>query len=435
MSKETIFLSYSRDDTDFVMNLAKKLRSAGADIWLDQLDIKVGENWDMAVQKALKESDNFLIVLSKTSVASNNVMDEVGYALSENKKVVPVLMEECEIPFRLQRRQFADLTGEDDAKGMKTLISALGLSDSVAKKLIEPIPDPVDPPKPKPDPVPDSPKPKPDPVPDPPNPKPDPVPAPPKPKSKTPFYIAAAVAAIAAIVFAFKDKIFPNQDQIAWDTTNIGNNIQIYEKYLSDYPAGEFVAAAKDSIAKKKKRIEDKLDNDDWQVALSTGTEVGFELYRNNHPNGLYIDMVDGKILEVKNRAVDDAAWNIATSSNSVRSYIDYMMKDHAGKSKMTDAVTNLKNEGKAGWLYSGRNNGSDLQFEVVMANDGREIDAKTIPKAGDVVKAKNTLNTYNSLSGGRAVGGQGRAVSRNTLAYVNNATVLGNAVFLEIVY
>ncbi|RZV67038.1 MAG: toll/interleukin-1 receptor domain-containing protein [Flavobacteriaceae bacterium] len=425
MSKETIFISYSRDDTDFVMKLATKLRNAGADIWLDQLDIAVGENWDMAVQNALKESENFLIVLSKSSVASNNVMDEVGYALSENKKVVPVLMEECEIPFRLQRRQFADLTGTDDVKGMKTLISALGLDSSVAKKLID------DDPKPEPKPEP-KPGPKPDPKSDP-KPKPDPIP--PKPKSKLPIYIVAGIAAIAAIVFAFKDKIFPNQDQIAWDTTNIGNNIQIYEKYLTDFPEGEFVTAAKDSIAKKKKRIEDKLDNDDWQVALDTGTEVGFELYRNNHPAGIHIDKVDGKIVEVKNRDADDAAWNIATSANSVRSYIDYVMKDMAGKSKMNDAITNLKKEGKEGWLYSGTSSGSGLIFTVVKAVDGREIDSRTIPKTGDIVKAKESRRTYNSLSGGQAVGSQGRSVPRNSLAYVNNATVLGNAVFLQIVY
>ncbi|PKP40461.1 MAG: hypothetical protein CVT96_08715 [Bacteroidetes bacterium HGW-Bacteroidetes-13] len=42
MSTETIFFSYSRDDTEFVLQLAKNLRQAGADVWLDQLDISPG---------------------------------------------------------------------------------------------------------------------------------------------------------------------------------------------------------------------------------------------------------------------------------------------------------------------------------------------------------------------------------------------------------
>ena len=427
MSKDTIFISYSRDDKEFVKNLAQRLRNAGADIWLDEFDIKIGENWDIAIQTALKESEKFLIVLSKTSVASNNVMDEVGFALSENKKVVPVLMEECDIPFRLQRRQFADLTG-NDPKGVETLISALGLDSSVARKLIDEDQEPK----------PSKPDPKPDPKPEP-KPKSDPKPKPePKPKSKLPIYIGVvAVLVIAAVlVFAFKDKLFPNQDQLDWETTNIGNNIEIYEKYLNDHPDGEFVMAAKDSITKKSQRIWDKIDNDAWQEALSTNTEVGYELYRNNHKDGKYLDQVDGKIEAVKILAKDMAAWDNAKRTNSVRSYIDYILNDQlTSKTKMEDAIKNLKVAGKAGWLYSGRNNGNDLQFTIVKTVDGREIDSNTIPKTGDIVKANNSLRTYNSISGGQAVGSQGRSVMRNSLAYVNNATPVNTALFLEIVY
>ena len=37
------FFSYSRDDSEFVLKLAKDLRAAGADVWLDQLDIGAGK--------------------------------------------------------------------------------------------------------------------------------------------------------------------------------------------------------------------------------------------------------------------------------------------------------------------------------------------------------------------------------------------------------
>ena len=154
MQDKSIFFSYSRDNSDFVINLAKELRSAGAKIWLDQLDIKPGTRWDKSIEDALKESGTLLVVLSKSSVASNNVMDEVSYALEEGKTVVPVLLEECEIPFRLRRLQFADFT-QSKEKGIATLTKALQLDTHVADKLEKDAVDsdmPKMAPKPKPEP-------------------------------------------------------------------------------------------------------------------------------------------------------------------------------------------------------------------------------------------------------------------------------------------
>jgi len=133
MSEKKIFFSYSRDDSEFVLNLAKELRADGADIWLDQLDIKPGTRWDKSIEDALDASQTVLVILSKTSVASNNVMDEVSYALEEGKTVLPALLEDCDIPFRLRRLQFADFRVSHE-KGIETLTKALGLTDKVAAK-------------------------------------------------------------------------------------------------------------------------------------------------------------------------------------------------------------------------------------------------------------------------------------------------------------
>ena len=56
MSTQKIFFSYSRADSPFALTLAKDLREAGADIWIDQLDIPAGSHWDAAVEKALYSS-------------------------------------------------------------------------------------------------------------------------------------------------------------------------------------------------------------------------------------------------------------------------------------------------------------------------------------------------------------------------------------------
>jgi hypothetical protein len=110
MAKQ-LFISYSRKDQKFARRLVDDLSRLGIDTWFDQRDIEPSERWDTAVQNALQESDYFLVVISKNSVASDNVLDEVAYALGEDKRVYPVLIEDCEIPFRLRRVQHVDFRG------------------------------------------------------------------------------------------------------------------------------------------------------------------------------------------------------------------------------------------------------------------------------------------------------------------------------------
>lgn len=123
ISEKTIF-SYSRDDSEFVLKLAKDLRNAHANIWLDQLDIEAGSHWDMAIETAMKASECVIVVLSPKSVSSFNVMDEVSYALEEGKRVVPILFKDCSIPLRLRRLQYIDFR-IDYAAGFDQLIKTL----------------------------------------------------------------------------------------------------------------------------------------------------------------------------------------------------------------------------------------------------------------------------------------------------------------------
>jgi hypothetical protein len=127
MPNEPIFFSYSRSDSEFVLKLAKDLRKAGANIWLDQLDIKPGSHWDSSIETALNKSTDLIIILSPASVASNNVMDEVSFALETNKTVIPVLLAECEVPFRLRRVQRVNFTGDYQA-ALNQLMDVLGYS-------------------------------------------------------------------------------------------------------------------------------------------------------------------------------------------------------------------------------------------------------------------------------------------------------------------
>ncbi len=134
MSLQKLFFSYSRNDAAaFATQLAKDLGNEGFDVWIDQQDIRAGMEWDLEIEKALENCDCLLFIESEKSVASNNVLDEVYYALGQNKKVIPVIYHDSKTPFRLQRLQHIDFT-KDYKAGLADLVSELkGTMQSVAE--------------------------------------------------------------------------------------------------------------------------------------------------------------------------------------------------------------------------------------------------------------------------------------------------------------
>jgi hypothetical protein len=134
MSAETIFVSYSSKDRPFAIGLVKELQSLGANVWIDQLGIGLGENWDNAIEEALEKSETFMLILSPTSVESQNVQDEVSIAINTNKKMVPILIKECELPMRWQRKQYADLANNPD-KAIHDILQFLGLQEKASASL------------------------------------------------------------------------------------------------------------------------------------------------------------------------------------------------------------------------------------------------------------------------------------------------------------
>lgn len=124
----TAFFSYSRHDSDFAQQLAQDLRSLGASVWIDQLDIRPGQRWDRSVQEAVANCPRMLVVLSPSSVDSENVMDEVSFALAKKKTVIPVLYRDCDIPFRLARVQYVDFRVNYD-KALKELSETLNRAE------------------------------------------------------------------------------------------------------------------------------------------------------------------------------------------------------------------------------------------------------------------------------------------------------------------
>jgi uncharacterized protein YegL len=118
--KHRTFISYPRKNAEFALRLARELKSAGFDVWFDQLDIPAGARWDDEVQKALSECGIFLVILTPEAIESENVKDEIGYAIDSRKRILPVLLKPCNIPYRLRRFHYVDFTMLDYDLGVET---------------------------------------------------------------------------------------------------------------------------------------------------------------------------------------------------------------------------------------------------------------------------------------------------------------------------
>ncbi len=132
MSAKKIFISYSRRDTEYVKSLVEALRKQNFEVWFDK-NIRTGTDWDDTIESELKNADAIVLILSKTSVASDNVKDEISYAIGLNKSVNPIKIEECDVPMRLARKQFVDFTAMGHEAGFERLVNDLNASLNEAK--------------------------------------------------------------------------------------------------------------------------------------------------------------------------------------------------------------------------------------------------------------------------------------------------------------
>ena len=133
----SVFISYSRADSDFVNDLATRLREAGCKVWQDISGLRGGEAWASAIDRAVRDSDALIVVLSPDSSASEWVQKETLLAMKLHKPIVPILLRETEIPLQFINLQFVDFR-EDKAKATQTLFEALSTSIASPTNITKP---------------------------------------------------------------------------------------------------------------------------------------------------------------------------------------------------------------------------------------------------------------------------------------------------------
>jgi len=156
------FLSYAKEDRDFVDGLATRLLSDGVLTWFDKKDLLPGEAWklkiDFAIQHcdgvltwfdkkdllpgeawklkidyAIQHSDYFLTFFSDRSVSKIGYFQrELKYALEQQALrplgtifIIPVLLDHCKPPASLSDIQWLDVIQADWYSKLKSVVTRL----------------------------------------------------------------------------------------------------------------------------------------------------------------------------------------------------------------------------------------------------------------------------------------------------------------------
>lgn len=141
MKRDTLFISHSSSDADFAKRLAWDLRTAGICVWLDVLDIEPGADWRSSIEDALAKSSQLLVVWSRVSVCSPEVLIEVLEAQKQGKLILQAMIDDCKRASVFDQFQNIDFRHNyDEALGRLFEFLPTGRRAQRAKELAEILP-------------------------------------------------------------------------------------------------------------------------------------------------------------------------------------------------------------------------------------------------------------------------------------------------------
>ena len=116
-----IFLCHDSADKPAVRDLYRRLQADGFAPWLDEEDLLGGQVWEDEIPEAVRSSHVVLVCLSNNAInKAGFIQKEIRYVLDVADEqpegtifLIPLKLEECEVPRRLSRWQWINFFRED----------------------------------------------------------------------------------------------------------------------------------------------------------------------------------------------------------------------------------------------------------------------------------------------------------------------------------
>jgi len=115
--KLRVFLCHASQDKPVVRDLYQKLAAEPwIDPWLDEEELLPGQDWNLEIEKAVESSDAVVVCVSSTSIAKEGYVQKelrqvLNIALEKLEGaifVLPVKLDDCDLPRQLRDRQALD---------------------------------------------------------------------------------------------------------------------------------------------------------------------------------------------------------------------------------------------------------------------------------------------------------------------------------------
>jgi hypothetical protein len=126
----SVFISFARQDKEFVASVRDSLRVDERQLWVDMEDIPPSADWLDIIHKKIEHYDAFLFVLSADSIKSELCNWEVDHAVKNGKRIIPIVCNE--VDYRDVRKELASLNwiffrpdGSEFEQAMKLLLRQL----------------------------------------------------------------------------------------------------------------------------------------------------------------------------------------------------------------------------------------------------------------------------------------------------------------------
>ena len=129
-----VFLCHSSGDKEEVRKLYNRLMADGISCWFDEEDLLPGQDWDAEIKIALRTCSHVLACISTSSISKTGyVQKELRQALDKADEqpagsifLIPVRLEDCEVPDRLRDLHYVDLFRPDAYSRLLRALKAFG---------------------------------------------------------------------------------------------------------------------------------------------------------------------------------------------------------------------------------------------------------------------------------------------------------------------
>jgi hypothetical protein len=124
-----VFISYSRQDSEFAKQLTTELQKCELDYWIDWEGIPPTVDWWKEIERGIEEADAFLFILSPDSSKSKVCGMEIDYASKMGKRLIPLLrrtIDSNDAPTQLKHINWLFFRENDDFDaGIQALLTAI----------------------------------------------------------------------------------------------------------------------------------------------------------------------------------------------------------------------------------------------------------------------------------------------------------------------